>query len=107
MTATSVYTKGTQVPGPSKNVSKRLSRVSRWEMIFDIADDNTLEQHLLYIENSLSSDVVLALNSISLAASVVFEFEIYKESGISIPDSFVRLVADCGASIDVDVLASS
>jgi len=95
-------TRSIEKGAPTKSGSK--FSVRRWEMLVPVANDEPLISHMTALVDLLSQEARVALQRLADAAIVRIEIEIAGGTGILLPHRVLKIVSECGADIDIDVL---
>jgi hypothetical protein len=80
---------------------RRLARANRWEYLISDGDRDLV--HLFSQLEATMSPIRHLLHQLSEAAIIRVEVEISLPAGLAIPHTLVRLIADCGGAIDIDI----
>jgi hypothetical protein len=103
LVSTSTLRKGSPVPYLPAAVPGPVVKANRWEIRVPVATDQDLDEHLKVLEGIMSEDVTAALRELSDEGYVRIEIEISHDSGIVLPATLVRRLAEAGGSFDIDV----
>jgi hypothetical protein len=104
LTPSKMYVKGSPVPRHVNGIfTGRIADFNKWTMQVNVDASKSLEEHLAELGNLLQPSTVSSLKQLSQNATVLVEIEVINEAGITLPKSFIQVLAKCGGTVDIDV----